>query len=121
MEHRGLDFRKVRIVCHHCGWCRNIAHWGCADGKRALILVSKSSDPSHVLHARIVEVPEERPLEEVLREHPGYLDLGDESKRKGSAMMSEFRKLLDIQACPRCKSVGEMELEVMWTVEHVRY
>jgi len=74
-----------------------------------------------VLHARVVEVPEDRPLEEVLREHPGYRDLHDESQRKGYAMLSEYKPLLDEQACPRCKSIGSMELDVLWTIEHVRY
>jgi hypothetical protein len=101
MLHRGLDFQTVRVLCKGCGRVRNIAHSGCADGRRALVSVSWSDDPSHVLHARVVEVPEDRPLAEVLREHPEYRDLDEEAKRKGLiALEREFQPLLEGQSCP---------------------
>lgn len=123
MLHRGLDFQTVRVVCHGCGWFRNIAHSGCADGKRAIVSISKSPDPSHVLEARVLEVSEDLPLQEVLREHPDYRDLIEEAHRKGLyPLMKEFQPLLDGQACPRCKRVGQLELEQIWNLgSHVRY
>jgi len=122
MLHRGLDFLTVRVLCHACGWFRIIAHSGCADGKRALVSIFRSQDPSHVLEAKVVEVPEERPLATVLREHAEHRDLVDEAHRKGLIkLMQEFEPLLEGQACPRCKTVGKLELDQTWRVEHVRY
>jgi hypothetical protein len=123
MLHQGLDFQTVRVLCQGCGWFRNIAHSGCADGKRALVSISRSVDRSHVLHAKVVEVPEERPLEEVLKEHVGYRDLVDEAHRKGLyPLMNEFQPLLDGQACPRCKLIGKLELDqILHLGSHVRY
>ncbi len=59
MMHPGLDFQTVRVLCKHCGWFRNVAHSGCADGKRALVRITRSEDSSHVLHGEVVEVPED--------------------------------------------------------------
>jgi len=95
MLHRGLDFHTVRVLCKGCGWFRNIAHSGCADGKRALVCISRSKDPSHVLHAKVVEVPESMPLDEALRSYSGYRDLVVEAYEKGLFRMEdEFLSLV---------------------------
>jgi hypothetical protein len=123
MLHRGLDFHTVRVLCKGCGWYRNIAHSGCADGKRALVHISASADPSHVLRAEVVEVSEELPLDDALRGHPGFRDLAHEAYEKGLLRMeSEFQPLLSGQACPRCKIVGKLELSQLYNLgTHVRY
>jgi len=123
MLHRGLDFHTVRVVCKQCGWYRNIAHSGCADGKRALVAVERSPDPSHILHARVVEVPEGLPLGDVLEAHPGFRDLVAEAQLKGLvALESEFTPLLHDQVCPRCKIVGKLQVSQIWNLgSHVRY
>jgi len=123
MLHRGLDFHTVRVLCKGCGWFRNIAHSGCADGKRALVAISVADDPSHVLHAKVVEVSEDLPLDEVLRDHPGFRDLVHEAHEKGLLRMErEFEPLLHGQACPRCRTIGKLELNQIWNLgSHVRY
>jgi hypothetical protein len=123
MLHRGLDFHTVRVLCKECGWYRNIAHSGCADGKRALVSISPSNVPSHVLHAEVVEVAEELPLADALRDHPGFRDLVHEAHEKGLLRMeAEFQPLLSGQPCPRCKAVGRLELSQLWNLgRHVRY
>jgi hypothetical protein len=121
--HRGLDFKTVRVVCKGCGWYRNIAHSGCADGKRALVRVAASDDPSHVLHAQVVEVPKDLPLADALRDHPGFRDLVHEAHEKGLLRReAEFLPLLSGQACPRCNTVGRLELnQTGGSGRHVRY
>src|SRR5437667_7984913 len=123
MLHRGLDFHTVRVLCKGCGWFRNIAHSGCADGKRALVHISVSDDPSHVLRAEVVEVSEDLPLDDALRDHPGFRDLVQEAHEKGLLRMEgEFQPLLSVQACPRCNAVGKLELSQIWNLgTHVRY
>jgi hypothetical protein len=123
MLHKGLDFHTVRILCKGCGWYRNIAHSGCADGKRALVRITKSADPSHILHAQVIEVLESRPLEEVLSENPEYRDLVEEAHKKGLiAMERELFVLLYDAVCPRCKNMGNLELSQLWNLgSHVRY
>jgi hypothetical protein len=123
MLHRGLDFHTVRVLCKGCGWFRNIAHAGCADGKRALVAISVADDPSHVLHAKVIEVSEDLPLDEVLRDHSGFRDLVHEAHEKGLIRMeNEFQPLLHGKACPRCRTVGRLELSQIWNLgSHVRY
>ena len=123
MLHRGLDFHTVRVLCANCGWFRNIAHSGCADGRRALVLIARSQDPSHVLHGKVIEVSEDLPLCEVLNDHPGYRDLVTEAHEKGLfRMQDEFRPLVANQNCPRCKTVGGLSLSQLWNLgRHVRY
>lgn len=123
MLHRGLDFHTIRVLCKSCGWFRNIAHSGCADGRRALVSIARARDPSHVLHAKVVEVPEALPLGEVLRSHPGYRDLVSEAHEKGLFRMEdEFSPLVEDQRCPRCKNAGMLRLSQIWNLgSHVRY
>ena len=123
MLHHGLDFHTVRVLCKSCGWFRNIAHSGCADGKRALVSVERSNDRSHVLRAKVIEVSETIPLTEALKEHPGFRDLVSEAHEKGLCRMEgEFAPLLHDQACPRCKTLGKLELSQLWNLgQHVRY
>jgi hypothetical protein len=123
MLHRGLDFQTVRVLCKGCGWYRNIAHSGCGDGKRALVHIEVSNDPSHVLHAKVVEVSEDLSLDDVLRDHPGFRDLVHEAHEKGLLHMeAEFRPLLSGQACPRCGTVGMLELNQIHNLgRHVRH
>ena len=123
MLHPGLDFHTVRVLCKKCGWFRNIAHSGCADGKRALVAVERSNDSSHVLQAKVIEVPEDLPLADALEAYPGYRDLVSDAHEKGLFRMeSEFAPLMNDQACPRCKTVGRLELSQLWNLgQHVRY
>lgn len=123
MLRKGLDFHTVRVVCKNCGWYRNIAHSGCADGKRALLNISVSDDPSHVLRGEVIEVSEDSPLEDVLREHPGFQDLVHEAHEMGLIRMEEqFQPLLGSEACPRCEKVGNLKLSQLWNLgAHVRY
>src|SRR5688572_21152906 len=123
MLHRGLDFHTVRVLCKGCGWYRNIAHSGCADGKRALVQISNSEDPNHILHAEVLEVSEDLPLKDVLRDHPGFRDLVVEANEKGLLCMeAEFQPQLSSKACPRCKTAGKLELSQLWNMgSHVRY
>jgi len=123
MLHRGLDFQTVRVLCKKCGWFRNIAHSGCADGKRALVSISVADDPSHVLHAKVVEVSEDLPLDEVLLKYPGFRDLVQEAHEKGLIRMeNEFQPLLHEKICPRCKTIGKLELSQIGNrSSHVRY
>ena len=84
--------------------------------------ISASDDPSHVLHAKVVEVAEELPLDDVLRNHPGYRDLDHEAHAKGLLRMeAEFQPLLIGRACPRCRTVGRLELNQIHMGTHVRY
>ena len=109
MLHRGLDFHTVRVRCKRCGWFRNIAHSGCADGKRALVWITQSPDPSHILFAKVVEVAESIPLDEALRANPNYRDLVAEAHERGLFKMeADFDPLVSDRACPRCKHVGQL-------------
>ncbi len=123
MLHVGFDFQTVRVLCTHCGWFRNIAHSGCSDGKRALVAVRRSKDPSHVLQAKVIEVAESIPLDEALEAHPGFRDLDAESHQKGlHPMLEEFDPLVADQACPRCTQTGKLRLDQIHMMgRHVRY
>lgn len=123
MLHLGLDFQTVRVLCRKCGWVRNIAHSGCSDGKRALVSITRSKDPSHVLHARVVEVPETLPLANALKQHPGFRDMVVEASEKGLFRLeAEFLPLLDDQKCPRCHATNSLRLSQVWNLgTHVRY
>ncbi len=123
MLHRGLDFHTVRVLCVGCGWFRNIAHSGCADGKRALVRIERSRDPSHVLRGKVIEVPEAIALDEALGAHPGYRDLVAEAHEKGLCRMEDdFAPLVSDQACPRCKRIGALRLSQICNLgRHVRY
>jgi hypothetical protein len=119
----GLDFQSVRVLCKKCGWFRVIAHSGCAEGKRALVKITRSKDQSHVLHADVVEIPQEKPIQEALAANPGFRDLVAEAHEKGLiATEREFLPLLEDQACPRCRSVSQLELsQIHFHGRHVRY
>jgi hypothetical protein len=123
LRQSGIDNQTVRVLYKKCGWYRAIAHSGCADGRRALVRITRSKDPSHVLHADVIEVPEEKPIEEALAANPGFRDLNAEALEKGLiAMEREFLPLLEDQACPRCHSVGHLELsQIHYLGRHVRY
>ena len=85
--------------------------------------ISASDDPTHVLRAKVVEVAEELPLSDMLRDHPGFRDLVHEAHEKGLLRMeAEFQPLLSERACPRCKTAGRLELSQLWNLgRHVRY
>ena len=118
MPHQGSDFHTVRVVCKQCGWCRKVAHSGCSGGKRALLLVERSKDPTHVLYAKVVEVPEDLPVAEALATHSGYRDLAAEVLAKGlHQIQDELFPLFVDQACPRCKTAGRLELDHLWNFE----
>jgi hypothetical protein len=123
MLHRGLDFQTVRVLCKHCGWFRNIAHSGCADGKRALVKITQSQDGSHVLHGEVIEVHEDSDVAIELEKHPGFRDLEREAQQKGLlAMERTFAPLLKDQTCPRCKTHGHLEVsQIKNSGSHVRY
>lgn len=117
MLHHGLDFHTVRIICKNCGWLRNIAHSGCADGKRALVKITKSPDSSHVLHAEVMEVPEDIDYTPVLEKYPGFRDLVGEAQQKGlQKLEDEFLPLLHDQSCPRCNKTGFLILSQVWNL-----
>jgi hypothetical protein len=86
-------------------------------------LVSRSADPSHVLCAKVREVPSTLPLDDVLKANPNYRDLVEEARSKGlHKMLKEFQPLLDGEECPRCHTIGELVLDQIWNLgEHVRY
>ena len=108
---KSLKFKTIRLLCRNCGWFRNLAQSGFAEGKRALVSLSQSGDPSHILKAKVLEVPIGQPLDEVFNEHPEYRDLDSEAHRKGwKVLIKEFQPMLAGQACPRCKLVDKLEL-----------
>lgn len=119
----GIDTQTVRVLCKKCGWFRVIAHSGCSGGRRALVRIMRSHDPSHVLDADVIEVPEERPIDDALAANPGFRDLDAEAHEKGlCAMEHEFLTLFEGQACPRCHHVGQLELsQIHYIGRHVRY
>ena len=123
MLHKGLDFHIVRVVCHSCGWHRVIAHSGCADGKRAIIKIEGAKDISHVLQAKIIEIPEEQPKSEWKENHPDFRDLVEEAHEFGLyKTMDKFDDLLQDKKCPRCKKNGNIKLEQQWNLgEHANY
>jgi hypothetical protein len=123
MLHHGLDFHAVRVLCANCGWFRNIAHSGCADGLRALVQIERAKDPSHVLHAKVIEMPETVPLADAMQAHPGYRDLVADAHEKGLLRMEDgFAPLVADQSCPRCKTIGALKLSLIWNLgSHVRY
>lgn len=111
MEPPSLKFKTIRVLCRSCGWFRNLAQSGCAEGKRALVALSASGDPSHILKAKVLEVSIGQPLDEVLKTHPEYRDLDSEAHRKGlKVLLQEFQPWLAGQICPRCKAVDKLEL-----------
>lgn len=111
MLHLGLDFHTVRVLCANCGWFRNIAHSGCADGQRALVQIERAKDPSHVLHAKVIEVPEAVPLSDAMLAHPGYRDLVADAHEHGLLCLEDgFAPLVVDQSCPRCNTVGALKL-----------
>jgi hypothetical protein len=119
----GIDTQTVRVLCKKCGCFRVIAHSGRSAGRRPLVKITRASDPSHVLHAEVIEIPEEQPIEEVMEANPGFRDLDAEAHEKGlSAVEREFLPLLEGQACPRCHQVGQLELsQIDYIGRHVRY
>jgi hypothetical protein len=116
-------FHTVRVLCNACGWFRNIAHSGCAEGRRAIVAIELSQDPTHVLKAKVVEVPENRPLAEVLAAHPGYRDLVHEAHENGLIRtLNTFDVLLADKVCPRCEVEGKMTAgQILELGKHVRY
>jgi hypothetical protein len=89
----------------------------------ALVSISRSSDPTHVLHASVVEVPANQPIADALMAHPGFRDLEAEAHAQGLlAMQRSFDQLLNEQSCPRCKAIGKLELsQIQYLGQHVRY
>jgi hypothetical protein len=117
------DLNLVRIICQKCGWSRDLTRAGCSEGKRTLVAIERSKDPSHVLRANVIVVPEERPLIEVLQEHPGYCDFVREAYEKGlHRLTAEIDHLLQGQTCPRCKKPGGFTLgRTLSLKQHARY
>ena len=112
MESKSFNFKTIRLLCCNCGWFRNLAQSGFADGKRALVSLCQSGDPSHILKAKVLKVPIGQPLDEVFNEHPEYRDLDSEAHRKGlKVLMQEFQPWLAGQACPRCQTVDKLVLD----------
>lgn len=108
----GLEFCTVRVLCHNCGWFRNIGYTGVKDNVRALIKIRKSKDSSHILHGKVLEFPAEKPLEEISTNNPEYRDLNFEAHQKGLyATMREFDFLFEGSYCPRCKKERNLCLE----------
>ena len=111
----GLDFHVVRAVCKACGWHRVVAHSGTSEGRRALVKLSKASDPSHVIEASVVEVAESMPTAEWKAQYPEFSDLVAEAHDKGlMAAMGSYSPLFDDRVCPRCKGEGRLELDQLW-------
>ena len=105
----GLDFSTVRVLCHACGWFRNLGYTGVKGSVRSVIKVLRSNDPSHVLRAKVLEFPANKSLEEIASLHPDYQDLEVEAHEKGLfAMLDEFRPLLEGASCPRCKETHDL-------------
>ncbi len=112
MEPKSLKFKTIRLLCRNCGWFRNLAESGLAEGKRALVSLAPSGDPSHILKAKVLKVSIGQPLDEVFDQHPEYRDFDSEAHRKGlKVLLQEFQPLLVGQACPRCKSVDKLVLD----------
>ena len=112
MELKRLKFKTIRLLCRNCGWFRNLAQSGFAEGKRALVSLSQSGDLSHILKAKVLKVPIGQPLDEVFQEHPEYRDLDSEAHRIGlKVLMQEFQPWLTGQTCPRCKSIDKLVLD----------
>jgi hypothetical protein len=108
----GFEFSTVRVLCQDCGWYRNIGYSGIKDNVRALIRISESRDPSHILHGSVLEFPISESLENILATHPDYRDLEAEAQRKGLfPMLDEFKPLLVSRCCPRCKKQGHLCLD----------
>src|SRR5688572_28676588 len=107
MLHEGLDFHVVRALCKGCGWHRVVAHSGTSDGKRALVKLSRASDPSHVVEASVVEIPEAMATADWTAQYPGFCDLVAEAYDKGLlAAMRNYSSLFAGQVCPRCNREG---------------
>ena len=105
----GFEFSTVRVLCHDCGWFRNIGYTGIKDNVRALIRIRESRDASHVLHGSVLEFPISESLQSILAMHPEYRDLEAEAQKKGLfAMLDEFKPLLVSRCCPRCKKQGNL-------------
>jgi hypothetical protein len=87
------------------------------------VKISLANDPSHVLHAKVIEVSKDLPLSEELLDYPGYRDLAHEAHEKGLLrIQAEFQPLLSGQTCPRCKTLGILELsQIAGPHPHVRY
>ncbi len=122
MLHKGLDFHTLKVTCS-CGWFRNIAHSGCADGKRAIVKIIQSKDPSHVLYAKVKEISESLNNTDWKKQYPDFVGLFAEAYDKGLlSAMDEYSYLLEDKSCPRCKDTGQLKLEQECSLEqHVRY
>ena len=108
----GLEFCTVRVLCHDCGWFRNIGYTGTKDNVRAVIKIQKSKDPSHILRGKVLEFSVEKSLEEIAVANPEFRDLNAEAHQKGlNATMNEFYPLIQDALCPRCKKEGNLCLE----------
>src|SRR5436190_303389 len=108
----GLEFCTVRVLCHNCGWFRNIGYTGVKDNVRAVIKIQKSKDSSHILHGKVLEFPADKTLEEISFMYPEYRDLNLEAHQKGlHATLREFNPLIEGSHCPRCKSEENLCLD----------
>ncbi len=105
----GYDFNTVRVLCNACGWFRNIGYTGLKGSVRAVIRIQRAKDPTHILHGKVLELPADKPMDEVAETCPGFRDLEAEAYRKGLfAAMAEFDALLADAICPRCKKGGRL-------------
>lgn len=105
----GIEFCTVRVLCHACGWFRNIGYTGVKDNIRAVINIQRSKDPRHILHGKVLEFSAEQPLEEISSKYSGYRDLQAEAHREGLYnVMAEFNPLVEGASCPRCKKEGDL-------------
>ena len=108
----GMEFCTVRVLCHGCGWFRNIGYTGIKDKVRAVIEIQKSKDPRHVLHGKVLEFPVEVSLEEISKKYPGYRDLETDAHRDGLyKVLKQFYPLLADASCPRCKKEDHLAID----------
>lgn len=117
MRTRFPGFATVRAVCYGCGWYRILGYTGTNGDVRALIRVEPSRSSCNVLWSKVITVPADQEIADLAREYPQYHDLLWEwDWRRGKSEPLEarrpYRDMVKDRACPRCKRVGGVYLEV---------
>jgi hypothetical protein len=122
MRSRFPGFATVRVVCAQCGWYRILGHTGSNGTVRAFIRLASDPAPCNVVWSKVIEVPTGGVPETSVVRGRGYRDLAEEwhwrrPDMEVSAAIRSYKPLVQGRACPRCKRIGGVRLDVLFDNE----
>src|SRR5262245_37488260 len=119
MGSRFPGFATVRVTCSLCGWFRVLGHTGSNGSVRAMIRLDRDPAACNVVWSRVIEVPASSDSEAWAARVCGYQELAEEwhwrrPHREVAVALYGSKHLVQGRACPRCKRVGGVRLDVQF-------